>query len=184
MKDLQAVGEAYQLLHPQKFYRRIWEHVRGGLPSSSLGADGGRSAEKPIPRLDSTDLNMLALRDRYKAHIASSFTLSRQGDFGKACAALEHARVIESGVLPELHMSTAELIDHVKRLRRRADEDEGQKHTVAEDCANCMRKVEKTKADRMFGGRCRACHEYKRDHDGLERPRALWERDVERELAG
>lgn len=167
MTDLQAVGVAYQKLHPQKFYARIWETVRGGLPAASLGSDGGRSAEKPIPRLDAEDRNTLALRDSYKQRIAAAYTLTREGNYTRACQVLEYARIIESAVLPELHMTTSELVEHMKWLRRLADEDAGQRHKIATKCKNGnheiageSRWVEGTTADPLCGGRCHLCHNY------------------------
>jgi len=42
-------------------------------------------------------------------------------------------------------------------------------------CTNCGTYVANTPADRIRAGRCDACYRYRRRHDGMERPRVLWE---------
>lgn len=44
-------------------------------------------------------------------------------------------------------------------------------------CANCGCNVWRTPTDRLLAGRCRNCYEYRRAHDGIERPRELWADD-------
>lgn len=41
-------------------------------------------------------------------------------------------------------------------------------------CANCAIPVWRTPRDRLLSGRCRPCHDYRKAHDGEERPRDLW----------
>jgi len=45
------------------------------------------------------------------------------------------------------------------------------------NCANCGTYVANTPADRIRAGRCDACYRYRRRHDGMERPKVLWEID-------
>jgi len=42
-------------------------------------------------------------------------------------------------------------------------------------CANCKCDVWRTAKDRLRSGRCNACFQYRLRHDGIDRPRELWE---------
>lgn len=43
------------------------------------------------------------------------------------------------------------------------------------ECANCGRVVENTPNDPIRSGRCGACWQWRRRHDGAERPKDQWE---------
>lgn len=42
-------------------------------------------------------------------------------------------------------------------------------------CANCGAWVANTPADRIRSGRCEPCYRYRLRHEGMERPRPMWE---------
>ncbi len=166
-------------LDPPAFRARIYESVRGGIPSSSLGS-GSRSAEKPIPALDRTDRQMLGLLAAYNKRIYLATQAVLAGDEKARLKHVEGARVLESAVLIERYMTPEQLARHVRNLRSLADEENNPKGL---QCANgeCGRGVRGGKDDPMIKGRCRRCHRYLAKHE-QERPWELCQRDIERQL--
>ena len=61
-----SVGDAYRRLHPRECYRVLGGWLRGGLPGASMGADGGRSASRPLPQLDGQDVNVQGLLNSFR----------------------------------------------------------------------------------------------------------------------
>jgi hypothetical protein len=99
-----------------------------------------------------------ALRTDPIAHAA--LELARQLDH--AARAAEHAQRIARSLLtidPELAQALADQAP----VDRSAS------------CTNCGTYVANTPADRIRAGRCDACYRYRRRHDGMERPRVLWD---------
>ena len=47
-------------------------------------------------------------------------------------------------------------------------------------CVNCHCDVWRTADDRLRAGRCTACYQYRYRHDGVERPKELWEPQADR----
>ncbi len=149
-------------LSPDLFEARNDQLIRGGLPGSSM-RDGSPSATTPHIGLDKTDENALARRDEYRQNLT------------KALALLARNAVLESPLLPERYLSVVELTSLHKRMAREAVEEVSSR---AGECVNCHRAVERTPADRLISGRCWNCYRYRLDHDGIERPRELWEREM------
>src|SRR5690242_5999841 len=110
MGDLDLVGAAYRKLHPRLFYKRIGEWLRGGLPGGM--GDGRRAASRPYPKPDAEDVKVEATLAAYCSDLRKAFSATRDGDYRKAVQSLEHARQIETGVLPELHMTPGQWEDY------------------------------------------------------------------------
>lgn len=63
------------------------------------------------------------------------------------------------------HDAARELVEQAKPQR-------------AAPCANCERMVENTPNDPIRSGRCGACWQWRRRHDGEERPKDQWENNA------
>lgn len=173
------VAELARRLNPPLFRKEIAKNVRGGLPSSSI-PEGSPSASKPSPHLDPTDVEMLRLLAAYNRRLFLAEQAMIRGAVQKAADHLEHARVLETAVLIERHMTAKEWKEYEKNLRRAADEENAPK---GRDCENdaCKRRVLGGRDDPMFGGRCRRCHRYWKKHE-KERPLELCVMDIDRAL--
>lgn len=150
-------------LRPAAFDAQLAQELRGGHRAQSFG--DGRGGDPPLPMSDAHDRQIMEAVARYRAVAANVY------------AGLLVLRSIERAWLPPVD-PRARAVWHARLARQAADE--VSPSSVA--CANgwCGRVIENTAADRVLGGRCRACHEYRRDHGGRERPRELVEREIDR----
>lgn len=149
-------------LKPTQLEARIHEWTRGGLPTSSLG-NGPRGSDPPMPTLDEHDRNFRELAGRYRDALIA------------AAEQLEVARRIELLVVPPSKTDRRRYGLWLAESSRQAAEDHGPQSV---ECVNCHRLVARTVNDRYKSSRCNACYQYRRTHDGTDRPKELWERDL------
>lgn len=159
------------------FTNRLHEFIRGGLPGASLPS-GSRGAEVPLPLLNGADVNFLAVLAQYDEAWQTVTTAMSAGQPARALRALDRIVELETGYIPEWHLTSEQLAELHRKMARAAVLEVSSR---AADCANCGRPVEQTPDDRLRSGRCFNCWRWRREHDGQERPKELWEQDVERD---
>lgn len=167
-------GETQGEIHRRTANLRCWQFgsltddlMRGGLPRASY-AEGPRGNEDPLPGFDNFDYLVSSVQRAYQFHLQEM---------------LEHLGFledIEKRWIPPAESDKKRYQAWRLQMHQLAVEVESPR---ASQCANtqCGRFVERTAADPMRAGRCEACYKYRQRHDGQERPRALCEKDVERE---
>lgn len=160
-------------LHPDAFAAVASRWVRGGLPGASLGS-GSRSAEKPMPHQDSTDISVERLFAVYVELLEQARQAETAGNARKMEQYLARLTSIESGVLPWLHMTPERWDEYRERMKLIASNLVG-----CTSCANtnCQRPVRGTKTDPLVDGLCKPCYQYRSNHDGDPRPKRLCEKD-------
>lgn len=124
---------------------------------ASASYDGGRA---PIgdDGANNGTVPRLALRNDPISYAARE--LARQLEH--AAQAAEHAQRIARSLLAIDPETAAQLADRTPADR-------------SGTCTNCGTYVANTPQDRIRAGRCDACYRYRRRHEGMDRPRVLWE---------
>jgi len=154
----EAVKRLYMMLTDElnvsTFESRHYELTRGAKTSNG---DGRRNAETPLPQFD-----------RYEKQLRKN-----KKDHDRAI--LSAVKLIERAIQRE-KLLTAIPAEEARKLANELES------PTAKACSNCHRVVENTPNDRVFGGRCRNCHDYLKNH-GSERPRELWESEIDKQAA-
>lgn len=157
-----------ELLDPAAMRTRIRQLRRGGLPSRSI-PEGSRSSEPPMLGFDRDD-------------VAFQRALTEYGRcLDTAHKAIRRALELETGYMPERHMTAEQWAEYRKRISQLAAEAAA---PTAADCGNpnCARPVARTPDDRLRNGLCHRCYRYAIKH-GYHRPASLCEQDIERQAA-
>ncbi len=167
-------------LDPAAFRARIEGEMRGGLPGASM-ADGGRSADHPLPHLDRTDVQLSEMWEKYARLYVEATALWFGGRQRPARTKFEQCRVMESAVLLERYMTPEKLAEHYRGVARKANEEIAPKGI---DCPNkhCTHRIMGGKDDKPLHGRCRKCGRWWAKY-GTERPLEVCERDIDRQVA-
>lgn len=158
-------------LHPVETLERLDDWHRAGLPASSM-PEGRRGGESPIP------VNKNGDRGKVDVDVEAKQAAYLSG-IGTVVKTLRDLITLETGVIPEYHMTKAKYAELHARWSVIATELES---VSAVQCANphCHMDFTKKAGDGNRAGRCKKCYEY-RYNNGRERSFELCQRDIERE---
>jgi hypothetical protein len=133
------------------------------LRSARYDGVGSRSADKPLPLPDTIDKWYQKKHSSYRRNIARALRLLERAAFEQS------EMMLGRGNVEAMHDEHGAPTDAALRAVERAT---GQSTAT---CANCGALIAGNRSDRVLAGRCRTCYEYRRRHNGIDRPRELWD---------
>lgn len=122
---------------------------------SANEAPGAGSDEPPMLLPDKLDRWLIATERKYHAAIAA----------GQIAKALQH----QDQILARLTLTAAKEIVAME--------------TASVACAHCGAGIDQAKGQRLLKGRCYACYEYARRHDGQDPPQTVLDARIEAQAA-
>lgn len=152
----ERIVELVKELDPRAVRAEIDLIVAGGQQAWRAKLAPARSAEHAAPGFDRIDRWARDQQRQYEIHLEAALD-----ELQKAANAQRRLSYGLGNVEP-LHDEHGKPTDAAKRIAEGED---------SATCANCGIVVAKLQA-----GRCHACYEYRRRHDGHDRPRELWEK--------
>lgn len=159
--DVASLIEAAESLTPAAVAAEV-ESLTGARVRSANLAPGGKSANVPLPLPDSVDRWVTREYAEYRKAIAAALR--------GVLKALRH----QDALLVCLHDrsgpggTSGAPSDGARELAAAAVGPTGV------ECANCGVVIDKAAGQKVLDDRCRACFDYRKTHDGVERPSEMW----------